>query len=232
MKLAISNIAWNKNEDEEVRDILQKQHISAIEIAPGMIWDDPVKTSPDDIKTYRVFWNKAGIHIVAMQGLLFGHADLKLFDDTSSRKRMYDYLAKIIELASSLEIQSLVFGSPKNRIIPDGMSETNARDIAFDFFNSLGYVAQKHHVFICIEANPQSYGTNFLNTTDEVVRFIKDLAHPHIRLQLDIGAMTVNNEEYQSTINKAIPFTQHLHISEPDLQPIPQKTTAHAEIFR
>src|SRR3989344_2444406 len=143
MKLAISNIAWNKQEDKEVRDILQKQHISAIEIAPGIIWDDPVKTSLNDVKTYRAFWNKAGIHIVAMQGLLFGHADLKLFDDTDSRKRMYDYLVKIIGLASSLGIQSLVFGSPKNRIIPDGMSETNALDIAFDFFNSLGFVAQK-----------------------------------------------------------------------------------------
>ncbi|MCR4263765.1 MAG: hypothetical protein NUV98_03555, partial [Candidatus Roizmanbacteria bacterium] len=30
----------------------------------------------------------------------------------------------------------------------------------------------------------------------------------------------------------AIPFTQHLHISEPDLQPFPQKTTPHAGISR
>ncbi|MBI4136925.1 sugar phosphate isomerase/epimerase [Candidatus Roizmanbacteria bacterium] len=230
MKLAISNIAWNKEENTSIRELLQRQHIPAIEIAPGIMWQDPTTVSPDEVSLVRTFWKKGGINIVAMQGLLFRQHELKLFDDTTSRKKMYDYLVKIIELAYSLGVESLIFGSPTNRIIPDSMPETNARDIAFDFFNSLGFVAQKNNVFICIEANPESYGTNFLNTSDQVLQFVKDLDHSHIRLQLDIGAMTINKEDYASTINKAVPFAHHVHVSEPDLKSIPQKTTDHESI--
>lgn len=232
MKLSISNIAWNRYEDRAIRTILQEEKIFGVEIAPGIVWDDPTQRTPPEIKEYKKFWHEAHISVVALQGILFGHEELKLFGSMAARKEMHDYIIAILELADRLGAPIIVFGSPKNKTIPDSMSRENAYDIAYDFFNSLGYTAQKHGIVIAIEANPKQYGTNFLTTTNEAVQFVQNLAHPHVKLQLDIGTMTANKEQYATTTHHAMTQTAHIHISEPDLMPIPQPNTHHVVISK
>ncbi len=227
MKIAISNIAWEHSEDTTIATILQKYNIQGIEIAPTKIWTDPTNVTNDDAKAYKHFWKTQGIAIVAMQSLLFGHPELALFENAVSRKNLLNYLKKIINLASILGVKAMVFGSPKNRQ-KGKLDEKTAQEIACGFFTAVGSVAKQYDINFCIETNPKVYGTDFLTTTDEVIKFIKIVNHPNINVHLDTGAMEVNNEDYESTIITSLPFF-HFHISEPNLSPVPQ-TVNHAQV--
>jgi sugar phosphate isomerase/epimerase len=219
MNIAISNIAWDYSEDDAVAKLLQNYSIKGIEIAPTKIWNDPIKTDEREILSYKSYWEKKGVEIVAMQSLLFVHPELTIFENKKQREKTVSYLKKIIHIAALLGIKAMVFGSPKNRITGDRNSK-EINEIASEFFSQIGDNAKQYDIHFCIEANPKVYGTDFLTTTDELIKFINKLNHSHINVHLDTGAMKLNNENPDQTIKQAKPF-YHFHISEPNLFPVP-----------
>ena len=60
-----------------------------------------------------------------MQSLLFGVADAHLFGGKREQDKFEQGMERAIELAGNYEIPT-VFGSPKQRIIPEGMSQEEA----------------------------------------------------------------------------------------------------------
>ena len=52
MKLSISNIAWESNEDKEVFEIIKQYNFSGIELAPSKIFKDPSNVNNSEIKNY------------------------------------------------------------------------------------------------------------------------------------------------------------------------------------
>jgi D-psicose/D-tagatose/L-ribulose 3-epimerase len=229
MKITISNIAWNKEEDITIMRVLKNLGIKGIEIAPTKIWKDPVNETADSIKEYKNFWNKNGITISSTQSVLFGHPELNIFADKESREETGKYLEKMIHVSALLGAQAIVFGSPKNRDT-NGMEIEEALDIVAPFFFRLGEIAKKYDTYFCLEPNPKIYGTNFANTTADAIKIIKLVNHPHFRLHLDSGAMTVNTEDYQTAITDGFRYLKHFHISEKDLLPIGTTNVDHNKI--
>jgi sugar phosphate isomerase/epimerase len=129
MKIAISNIAWQIEEEPAIANLLQQLNIKGVEIAPTKIWQNPLTATDAEIKNYREFWQGYGIEIVAMQALLFGRNDLTIFESKEKRQATLSYLYKIIELGNKLGVNVLVFGSPKNRTIGD-LPEAEVQKIA------------------------------------------------------------------------------------------------------
>ena len=41
MRIGISNVAWNREEDEEMLALLPGLGVEALEVAPTRLWDDP-----------------------------------------------------------------------------------------------------------------------------------------------------------------------------------------------
>ena len=113
MKRCISNIAWAPDKNEEVVSLLKKYGIQHIEIAPKILFDDPTMVSDDNLLTVKQYWYQKGIQLYGMQALLYGNPDLKLFETSTARNNMFDYLKSIVELAGRLNIKRMVFGSPK-----------------------------------------------------------------------------------------------------------------------
>lgn len=229
MKIAISNIAWNKEEDKVILPILKKYSISGVEIAPTKIWDDPISQSSEEIKAYRKYWEKEGISISSTQSILFGHPELNIFESLEKRKLTLLYIEKMIRVSALLGASAIVFGSPKNRDTK-GMEIKQSLDIAADFFYKIGEIAESYETFFCIEPNPKVYGTNFVNTTKEALVVIKRVNHPYFRLHLDSGALSVNKEDYKSAITEGFPYLKHFHVSERDLLPIGSTSLDHKEI--
>ena len=117
MKISISNLAWDPAFDGQVAELLRKYHILGIDLAPTKIWSNPASVSRVDILKYRQFWAAKGISIVGIQSLLFGHPEMEIFKDTSSRNDTLEYLRNISRLSRQLGAHVLVFGSPKNRLV-------------------------------------------------------------------------------------------------------------------
>lgn len=216
MKLSISNLAWEYEEDYEVKEILKAMSVKGIEIAPTKIWSNPVEVNDKDSAKYRDSWKGQGIEIVALQSLLFGRTDLTIFSDAIKRQETLEYLSSIIEIGASLGAKALVFGSPNNRLIGE-LKYTKAMDIAIEFFYKLGEKASQCSTVFCIEPNPKDYGCDFINTTEEGIELVKEVGHPGFSLHLDAGGMTLSNERISESIEKAAPYLIHFHISEPNL---------------
>src|SRR5438105_11892903 len=77
--------------------------------------------------------NKYGIHILALQALLFRYPELTLFKAKSIREKTFDHLVNVIDFANELGAKVLVFGSPKNKI-RGKMKYEQAFAITVDFF--------------------------------------------------------------------------------------------------
>lgn len=229
MRLAISNIAWDVAEDEQVAALLQQHGVDAIDIAPGKYFPNPRAATHAEIDRVADWWRTRGIAITGMQALLFGTTGLNVFGDAASQQAMLDHLDGVCRIAGRLNASRLVFGSPKARDRA-GLDDAQTDTMAVAFFRRLGDVAQKHGVIICLEPNPASYGCNFMTHSADAGRMVSLINHPAIRMQLDTGAIAANGEDPETVIRDNAAYIGHIHASEPELAILGDRQTNHAAI--
>ncbi len=229
MKLAISNLAWQLQEETKVAEILEELEIKGVEIAPTKIWQNPLVATKIEIDNYRRFWQKYNIEIVAIQSLLFGRTDLTIFASETKRRETLDYLTKIIELGYNLGAKILVFGSPKNRQASN-LTDREVSAIAIAFFRELGDLAAKYQMFFCIEPNPTVYDCDFINTSQQGMELVTNVNSRGFGLHLDAAGMTLGKENIPASLTNCCSKLCHFHISEPYLQIIGEADVKH-ELF-
>lgn len=224
LRLAVSNIAWDPSEDDEIAAVLRREGASGVEIAPTKWRDKPLDATAAEIARYRQTWEDRGLRIVSLQALLFGRPDLELFGAT--RIELRDYLLRVIELGAGLGAHALVFGSPKNRL-RGSLSPSDAMASATDFFREIGEFAAEHGVTIAIEANPPAYGCDFIMRTGESVELCRAIDSIGIGVNADLGGMTMSGDEPRPVIESARGCIAHFHASEPNLAEL-SATSNHA----
>jgi sugar phosphate isomerase/epimerase len=226
MKCSLFNIAWEKEQDEYIAELLQEYEFTGIELAPAKVWSNPIDVSLSEAAEYKKFWVKRGASISSLCSLFYPHHELNLFQGTQIQKKMLAYFKHICDLAYWLGAEKMVFGSPQSRTYPVKIRD-KVDDIAIDFFSKMAQLAGQRDLVLCIEPIPLQYGTNFINSTNEAIKLIEDVNSPFLRLHLDSGAMTVNQENIELAFSKALPFLEHFHISEDFLAEIGSGTVDH-----
>jgi len=230
MKLAVSNLAWDPTNRLKAYRLMANNHITGLEIIPGLLFcgaQDPY--NPDKITAMEAIkeLKDVGLTLVSMQSLLFGAETAKLFGNKFEHKEFYAAMVRSIHLAERFEIPHLVFGSPKNRIIPFDMNHNEARKRAIETFHKLGIVAKKSGTKLGVEFNPPQY-TNFLNDHYDALSFVSEVDHSEVKLTLDTGALLLNGgfTNLANFIKLASKRISHVHLSAPHLMPIPIETGA------
>jgi sugar phosphate isomerase/epimerase len=214
MKISASNIAWNLENDEDVYQKLKNEGFSALEIAPTR-WIpqqpyliDNLSVAASIAKSIQRRW---GFDICSMQSIWYGIAE-RIFGTPEEREFLFQYTCSALDFASAIGCPHVVFGSPKNRII-EHPSQRSQGEL---FFAKCASYAQTKGVIIGIEANPASYGTNYLTNTSEALELVLAINSPFLKLNLDLGTM-LQNEENLNSVKEIIPHISHVHISEPAL---------------
>jgi sugar phosphate isomerase/epimerase len=230
MRIAISNIAWDTEEDDQIVGLLERHGINAIDVAPGKYFPDPISASDKEIKTVKTWWADRDIEITGMQSLLFGTSGLNLFGSHETQDAMLNHLSAVCRIGSGLGATRLVFGSPKNRDRA-GLTDEQTEDTALRFFSRLGDIAASHGVIICLEPNPSCYGANFMTSFEETQRVVRGIGHSAIRMQLDTGAITINKEDISQLLPECKDLIGHIHASEPNLVPLGDGGANHRQIF-
>jgi len=219
MKLSISNIAWPATEDQSFYSLMQSMGFVGIEIAPTRIFtESPYQKIPEAKVFADELKRDFGLAISSMQSICFGR-DEAIFGTEEERKAISNYIKESIDFAAAINCKNLVFGSPKNRIIGE-----NQQGIALAFFKDLGDYAASKNTILAFEPNPDIYGTNFINTTQEAVDFVKQVNSAGLKVNLDFGTFLYNKEQFE-VIADHIDLINHVHISEPYLE----KIQAHDE---
>lgn len=218
MNLSISNIAWSEEYDNEMYNFLDLNGITGIEIAPTRIFPknpyDTLKEANNYAKTLK---EKYGLTICSMQSIWFGCTQ-KIFESIAEREFLIDYTKRAVLFAEEIRCPNLVFGCPKNRVMPDNCDLS----VAYDFFRIIGDFAHKHHTVIAIEPNPPIYNTNFINTTEEAFDFCKRVNSKGIMVNVDLGTCIYYGESIE-LLYKYLNMINHIHISEPMLAPIKKR---------
>lgn len=229
MRIAISNLAWNVSDDEQVASLLNAYGIDAIDVAPGKYFHDFETLSASEISRVRDWWADRGIAIVGMQALLFGTTGLNMFGPDDVQIAMLAHFDKICRIGAGLGATKLVFGSPKNRD-RSVLSDEQTQNIAVAFFRRLGDIALRHGVMICLEPNPPRYGANFMTNSTETAKIVMDVSRSTIRMQLDTGAITINGEDPCQIIKEYGALIGHVHASEPGLVVLGNGKTDHGKV--
>ena len=101
---------------------------------------------------------------------------------------------------------------------------------AVPFFRELGEYALSKETVIGMEANPPIYNTNYINDTSSALELIRKVNSKGFRLNLDLGTM-IQNEENAGELVGNVKWINHVHISEPGLKPVKERTL-HQEVIQ
>lgn len=226
MKLGISNIAWKKEHDVKVYDLMRKYGYYGLEIAPTRIFPQNPYDHPEEGKDWSLqLYHDYQFMIPSMQSIWFGRKE-NIFAKEEERQVLLTYTKKAIDFAAKVRCKNLVFGCPRNRNIPSSIDKENIDRIAINFFKELGEYAILRGTVVALEANPPIYNTNYINDTKAAIELIHKVNSDGFKLNLDLGTM-IQNRESLDELTDNINLINHVHISEPGLGSI-----KHREIHK
>lgn len=229
MRISVSNIAWNKDEDEDVFDLLQHHNVSGIEIAPTRLWPGWIGASPESITAARALYSGLGFAIPALQAILFDRPELKVFDKPMGQSALLDHIDHVADIGANLGARVLVFGSPQNRD-PGKRTMARAHAEAVNFFLKAGERCLRHGVQLCLEPNPKVYNCRFMTRWKEVRSIVDDVSHAGIGIHLDTACITLEGDDVLAAIDGCEGRIAHFHVSEPELGDFSNPTIDHAAI--
>ena len=203
-QLAISNIAWHKEDDEAVYTAMQQAGFTGLEIAPTRIFPEmPYENLTSALLFGGYLKNQWGFSVPSMQSIWYGQTG-NIFNPADA-EHLLDYTAEAFRM----------------RALGDSDAAAEA------FFMQAGNLAARYGVRLAIEANPPMY-TNYLNGTAEAFSLVKRLDNPGLAVNLDLSTMLAQGEKLQNFVDD-LKYVSHVHISEPGLAPI-QKRPEHKEL--
>ncbi|MCE9629322.1 MAG: sugar phosphate isomerase/epimerase [Planctomycetia bacterium] len=137
--------------------------------------------------------------------------------DAAVRSRTVEYLGELARLCSDLGGRVLVFGSPKQRSLLPGVSPEQAVDFIQEVFAKLVPVLETTDTVVALE--PLSpVETDVLTTAAETCRLIDRIGSPHVRLHLDVKAMSSERDPIPDIIVASARHLEHFHANDANLQ--------------
>jgi D-psicose/D-tagatose/L-ribulose 3-epimerase len=228
VKLAVSNIAWDNSELETHLELLESLGCQGVEIAPSIVWREPVDSSVEERRKFRSIVESYGLEVVGIHALLYSRPDLILFGSKENRQETLNYIKQLSKVWSDLGGRIMVFGSPRNR----ARNQKNLEEcfsIATDFFYSLALEAAERDVIICIEPLGKDVA-DFITSSSDGLALVKRVDHPNFGLHLDIKSMISSGEVFEQAFSKCSDVLQHVHVGDPGLAPPGHTGFKHAII--
>lgn len=229
MKLAASNIAWERHDDPSILALLRHRGITGIEVAPTRVWPGWAGATPAAAAAYRRHLADEGFECPALQAVLFDRSGLALFGSPAECQALVRHLARVAELADALGAPVVVLGAPKVRdraaLAPD-----EAMEQAAELLREVGKVYASQGVRLCIEPNPTVYGCNFVTTSGEGAALVARCMSAGVGLHLDAAGMHLAGEEPAEAVRGLAGRFAHFHASEPQLGRFDTPVVDHAAV--
>jgi sugar phosphate isomerase/epimerase len=160
----------------------------------------------------------AGVDIIGLHWLLARTEGLHLTSpDREVRTRTAEYLGHLAQATRDLGGDLMVFGSPKQRSLMDGVSWDQAFDYAAETFRRAMLAVADSGVRICMEPLATTE-TNFINTCAEGARLMDAVGHANFVLHLDVKAMSSERTPITELIRQFVPRTGHFPVNDPNMK--------------
>ena len=191
---------------------------SGIEVAPFTLAPLATDLSAPTRSEMRRTIARAGLDCVGLHWLLAKTEGFHVaHPDAAVRGHTVEYLGELARLCNDLGGRVLVFGSPKQRSLLPGVSPEQAVDFIHEVFSRLVPVLETTDTVVAIE--PLSLAeTDVLTTAAETCRLIDRIGSPHVRLHLDVKAMSSEREAIPEIIVASARHLEHFHANDTTLQ--------------
>jgi sugar phosphate isomerase/epimerase len=218
MKFAICNEIFQSWKLEDVFAYCARLGYDAVEIAPFTIANSVKDISAIDRSRIRDLATRngieiAGIHwvLVKPEGLYINHTDPVI------RERTADYFCELANFCADIGGTRMVVGSPKQRNVLPGVSPKQARSWATETFRDAVAQAAAREITVCFEPLGPAE-TNFINTAEEALSFVRQIPSPHFQIILDVKAMSSETKPIPQIICESWPYFAHFHANDPNMK--------------
>jgi sugar phosphate isomerase/epimerase len=229
-QLAISNLAWQGEDEQVYLDLLRQLGVTCLELAPGLVFgSNPYDATTEQKQKYRQRLVEQQFSVIGLQSIFFGFPDIQLLATGKGQDKLLNLSKRIIELCAELGGQSMVIGAPKNRV-RGNLPMSEAMKIASDNLHKMGEIALRYNTYFTIEALPASLGCDFINNLFEADQLIKNCDTLGVRGHIDLGAASLELENQFHVPGKL----SHVHVND-FLMLAPTRSEHHkkwAEVLR
>ena len=218
MKYAICNETFENWPFEKAFALAADLGYSGIEFAPFTINKQADAISAEERATIRGQIEDAGLQTVGLHWLLAFTEGLYLTSpEEPVRDRTGTYLAELARLCSDLGGRILVLGSPQQRNLLPGVSLDQGMDLAADVIRRAVPAFEEHNVMLALEPLSPAEG-DFLLTADQGIDLMRRVDSEHVRLHLDVKAMSSESRPIPDIIRDAAPYLIHFHANDANLR--------------
>jgi len=217
IKFAVCNEIFEGWSLRQVFKYISEMGYEGVEIAPYTIAEKVTDIDRGVRETIREDAERLGLNIVGIHWVLRGVSGVHLTSpDPNVRDRTESYLKALVDFCSDIGGRIIVFGSPAQRSIPEGVNLIDAWKWAVSIFKRCSQYAEQRGVYICIEPLRRDM-TNFINTVDEAIKLIEDVGCRNFKLVLDVYAMTGVDEPIDRQIERGGIHLMHLHANDDNM---------------
>ncbi len=214
VRFAICNELFQGWNLEKTFDFIAKLGYEGLEIAPFTLADDVRKIAKSDREHIRELSESYGVAVAGIHWILVTPPGLHItHPDPSVRRKTKEYMMELIRFNADIGGKIIVFGSPKQRNVLPGVSKEKAWKYAREIFQDCSRFAEDYGVVICIEPLARHL-TNFINTAEEAIRLIEEVAHPNFRLILDVYSMCDEGKPIDEIIRSSREYLAHFHAND------------------
>lgn len=218
MKFGICNEIFRDWPLKDAMKFAREAGYDAIEIAPFTLAPQVTEISPERRRQIRAEAAEAGIAIsgihwvlVQTEGMYLNHPDAAIRAMTS------DYFCELVRFCHDLGGRFIINGSPKQRNIMEGVTPEQGWDWATECFRKPVALAKELGITICFEPLAP-VETNFINTAEDAVRFIRQFESPAMQVILDVKAMCSEARSIPEIIRATSPHFAYFHANDANLK--------------
>jgi sugar phosphate isomerase/epimerase len=216
VKYAICNETFEGWDHARVCARIAELGYTGLEMAPFTLASRITDVSAARRSELRKQAEAAGVRIIGLHWLLAKTEGFHVTSpDPAVRKRTGEYLAELSHAAAEMGGDILVFGSPVQRNLPDGMTREQGEANAIDTFRYCLPALERDRVYLCLEPLTPAE-TNFMTCAAEGVSLARKLAHPFVKLHLDTKAMSVETAPTPDVIRANREYFHHFHANDPN----------------
>jgi len=219
IRLGICNELFEGWDFAEVCRTVRAIGYDGLEVAPFTLAPRITDLTASRRRELRTIIEDSGLTLIGLHWLLAKTEGFYLTTpDAAVRRRTADYLRALAEATHDLGGSLMVFGSPKQRDLLPGVTAADAENYAAEVFAAVAPDLERLEVELCVEPLGPAE-SNFLNTCEEAARLVARVAHPKVKLHMDVKAQS---SEAAATVPDLIrryaPTAGHFHAQDVNMK--------------
>ncbi len=220
IKLGICNELFEHMSFGHVCGVVKRLGYDGIELAPYTIVAPNATAklvtaiAPPTRELLRKTADKYGLEIIGLHWVLAQTEGLHVsHPDDAVRQRTTEYMVELVRFCHDLGGKIIVFGSPKQRDLLEGVSLDEAWSRWQETFRPAARVANECGVTICMEPLARSI-SNIMNRAEAAVRFAQEMNEPSVKIILDCYSMGDEATPRADLIRQHAQWLAHVHAND------------------